>query len=146
MRTCGAALLAALITTEGCFAYRPAPLTPEPGSRVRVVFTTAMAVTTNAADGDNSQRVYPGVLEAGGTVQAVGGDTLALRLGELRTAAGPVPGVSGRIALLPTGQIARIEQRRLMAGSTILLAAGVSILALTTLVVLLIVAVTRSAA
>ena len=139
------ALLVAVITTAACFAYRPTALAPEPGSRVRVVFTTAIAVTTYTGAQENAQRVYPGVLEASGAIQAAAGDTVALRLGELRTAAGPVPNVSEQIALLPTGQIARIEQRRFRAGNTILLGVGVSILAFTTYVVLLIVAITRAA-
>ena len=139
------ALLPALITAAGCFAYRPATLAPAPGSRVRVVFTTAIEITTYTGGLENARRVYPGVLEASGAIQAAAGDTLALRLGELRTAAGPVPNVAEQVALLPTGQIARIEERRFRAGSTVLLGVGISILAFTTLVVLLVVTITRAA-
>ncbi len=133
----GTALLAALIATPGCYAYRRATLTPEAGSRVRIVFTSAVAVTTTAG-------VHPGVLEASGTITAAAADTLALRLGELRTAAGPVPDVAGRVALLPTARIARIEQRRFQAGTTALTGIGVLTLALATYLILVITAITHS--
>jgi hypothetical protein len=138
------ALLAAAITTQACYAYRPAELTPEPGSRVRVVFTTAIAVTTYAGGRDTAQQVYPGVLEASGAIQAAASDTIALRLGELRTAAGPVPNVSDQVAMLPTAQVAHIEQRRFQAGATVLVGVGVLAVAATTYIVVIIAAITRA--
>jgi hypothetical protein len=138
------ALLAVVITTGACFAYRRAALVPEPGSHVRVVLTTAIAVTTHVPGPKNAHRVYPGVLEASGAIEAAAGDTVALRLGELRTAGGPVPDVSGQVAMLPTAHIARIEQRRFQAGTTILAGVGLFALAATTYVILLIVAITHA--
>jgi hypothetical protein len=83
------------------------------------------------------------VWEASGAIQAAAGDTIALRLGELRTAAGPIPDLSDQIAMLPTNQIARIEQRRFQAGTTILTGVGALALAATAYVILLIVAMMR---
>jgi hypothetical protein len=140
------ALLAAVATTAACFAYRPAAPTPQPGARVRVVFATAIAVTTHAGGQEGAHRMYPGVLEASGTIQAAASDTLALRLGELRTAAGPIPNVSDQVAMLPTAQIARMEQRRFQAGSTILMGVGVVVVAATASILVLIVALTRAGA
>ena len=136
-------LLAALITTGACFAYRPTALAPEPGSHVRIVFATATAVTTYGGDRESDHWVHPGVLEADGVVQAAASDTLALRLGHLRTAGGSVPNISGQVALLPTAQIAQIEQRRFQAGTTMLTGVGLFALAATTYVMLLIVAITQ---
>ena len=101
-----------------------------------------MAVTTHQGQ-DNASRTYPGVLEASGTIQAAAGDTVALLLGELHTAGGSLPNVSDQIALLPAAQIARIEQRRFQAGTTILAGVGAFALAATTYVLLLIVAITN---
>jgi hypothetical protein len=138
------ALLAAVASTGACFAYRPAPPAPEPGARVRVVFTTAITVTTYAGGRENAHRAYPGVLEASGTIQAAAGDTVALRLGELRTAAGPIANVSEEVAMLPAAQIAHMEQRRFQAGTSVLAGASVLLLAATASVVLLIVTLTRA--
>ncbi len=137
------ALLGAWLTTTACYAYRPVALAPTPGSRVRIVFTSAIVVTTLQLGPDSTRRTHPGVLEASGTIQAAASDTVALHLGDLRTAAGSVPDVVGQIALLPTAQIARIEERRFQAGTTILAGAGLSTLALATYIILLIVALTK---
>jgi hypothetical protein len=83
------------------------------------------------------------VLEASGAIQAAASDTVALRLGELRTAAGPVPNVTDLVVMLPTARIARIEQRRFQAGTTILAGVGVFTLAAATYVIILIVAITH---
>lgn len=141
--TVRAALLGAWLTTSACYAYRPVALAPTPGSRVRIVFTSSIAVTTVQPGLDSTRRTHPGVLEANGTIQAAASDTIALRLGELRTAAGSLPNVSGQVALLPTAPIARIEARRFQAGTTILAGVGVSALALATYLILLIVALTK---
>ena len=108
-----------------------------------MVFTSALTVTTYGLGLDTVGHSTPGVLEASGVIQAAAADTVALRLGELRTAAGSVRGVSGRIAKLPTARIARIEQRRFQAGTTILAGVGLSTLALATYVILLTVALTK---
>jgi hypothetical protein len=121
-------LVGALICIGACYAYRPAALTPAPGARVRIVFTTATAVTTIAAD--SSRHTYPGVLEASGIISAAASDTVALRVDALRTATGALPAAAGQIALLPTIQIARITERRFQAGTTALTGLGVSTLAL----------------
>jgi hypothetical protein len=136
-------LLAAVIASGACFAYRRTALAPEPGSHVRIVFTTAVAVLTRAGGREKADRVYPDVLEASGAIQAAAGDTISLRLGELRTATGPIPNLSDRIALLPTAQIARIEQRRFQAGTTILAGVGAFALAATAYLIVLIAAMMR---
>jgi hypothetical protein len=109
-----------------------------------VVFTTAITVTTSAGGRENAHGAYSGVLEASGTIQAAASDTVALRLGELRTAAGPVPYVSGQVAMLPTAQIAHMEQRRFQAGTSIVAGATVLLIAGTASIVLLIVTLTRA--
>jgi hypothetical protein len=80
---------------------------------------------------------YDGVLEAGGVIQAASADTIALRLGELRTATASIPGVANQIALLPIARVARIEQKRFQPGTTVLVSVAVSVLALTAYIVLL---------
>jgi hypothetical protein len=127
------------MVTGACFAYRPVALAPQPGAQVRVIFTTAIPVTTYAGGQGAVRQVHPDVLEASGAIQAAAGDTIALRLGELRTAGGAVPGVSGQVALLPTARISRIEQRRFQAGTSVLVGVGALTVATTILVVLLIV-------
>ena len=138
-----AAALGAFGLLGACFAYRPASLAPAPGARVRVVLTSAVEVATAPAGADSAGRTYAGVLEASGTVQAAASDTIALRLGELRTVAGAVPGVEGRVALVPTGRIAKIEEWRFQPGTTALVGVGAATLALTTFLVVVIVAITR---
>jgi hypothetical protein len=141
--TVRAALLGALFTTGACFAYRPVALAPAPGAHVRIVFTSSIAVATFQLGPDSTRHVYSGVLEASGTIEAAATDTVALHLGELRTAAGAVPDVSGQVALLPSAQIARIEERRFQAGTTALAGIGAAALSLTALLVLLIAAITK---
>ena len=131
------ALLVGAWITAGCYAYRPVAQTPMPDAHVRVVFTSATSVTTVGLAGDTGQHTYDGVLEAGGVIQAASADTIALRLGELRTAAASIPSVANHVALLPTARVARIEQKRFQAGTTVLVSVAVSVLALTAYVVLL---------
>lgn len=142
--TVRAALLGVWLITSACYAYRPVALAPTAGSRVRIVFTTASVVTTLQPGPDSTRRTYAGVLEASGTIQAAASDTIALRLDELRTATGAVSNVSDQVALVPTAQIGRIEERRFQAGTTALTAVGVSALALATLLVLIIASITRA--
>lgn len=137
------ALFGASVATGACYAYRPVAQAPTAESRVRIVFASALTVTTLTIGGDDSLRTYPGVFEASGIIQAAAKDTIALRLGELRTAAGSVPNVSAQVAMLPTATIARIEQRRFQAGTTILVGVGISALALAAYVIVLIVAITK---
>ena len=137
------ALLGTWLTASACYAYRPVALAPTPGSHVRIVFTSSIVVATFQPGPDSTRHTHPGVLEASGTIQAAASDTVAIHLGELRTAAGSVPNMSGQVALLPAAQIARIEERRFQAGTTALAGVGASALALTALVILLIVAITK---
>lgn len=141
--TVRAALLGAWVTTSACYAYHPVALAPTPGSRVRIVFTSSTVVATWQPGPDSTRHTYPGVLEASGTIQAAASDTVALRLGELRTAAGLVASVSDQVAMLPTAHIARIEERRFQAGTTALAGGAALALAATAFVVVIIVAITR---
>ncbi len=50
------ALLLGLFTTGGCYAYRPVALAPAPRSRVRVVFTSALVLTTLPSGPDRPGR------------------------------------------------------------------------------------------
>lgn len=135
---CGAGLAAG-----GCFAYRPVSVAPAPGASVRVIFSGTAEVTTVGQAPDTARHVHWGVLEASGTMQAAGADTIALRLGELRTSAGPVAGESGRVALLPAAQVARIEVRKFQPVTTILTAGGVAAVALSAFLVVVLAAMIR---
>jgi hypothetical protein len=110
---------------------------------VRIVFTSAIIVTTVLPGPDSTRGAHPGVLEASGTIEAAASDTVALRLGELRTAVGALPNVVGQVALLPTAQIARIEERRFQAGTTALAGLGLSTIALGAYIIILIAAITK---
>jgi hypothetical protein len=141
-----ATLLGISIAAGACYAYRPVPVAPAAGSRVRIVLTSVALVTVMAPGREDTRRTIPGVLEATGRLEAAASDTVALRLGELRTAAGAVPDVADQVALVPTAQIARIEERRFQAGTTLLAGAGLSLVVFSAFIVLLIVVVVRSAA
>lgn len=141
--TVAAVLLGAVLGTGACYAYRPASLAPAPGARVRIVLVSSVDVSTFEPGSENMRRVHPAVMEASGTVRAAAGDTVVLTLGELRTAYGPLPGLAGQIALLPVSQVARIEERRFQAGATLATGLGLSLLALSTFVVVVIVAITK---
>lgn len=131
------AMAGAAISAAGCYAYRPVGVAPATGSRVRIVLASATSITAVVAGREDARRAYSGILEASGSIAAAAGDTIALRLGELRTASGAVPDVSGQVAMVPTTQIARIEQRRFQAGTTLLAGAGFAMLALGTFIVLI---------
>jgi hypothetical protein len=62
---------------------------------------------------------------------------------ELRTAAGAIGDAAGQVALLPTRQIARIEERRFQAGTTALAGVGASTLALAAFIIAVTVAITK---
>jgi len=138
-----AVLLGALLTTGACYAYRPASLTPTPGSRVRIVLAGATEVATLQPGTEGKRLAHAGVLEASGTIEAAAADTIALRLGQLRTAEGSLPDMAGRIALIPTDHVAGVRERRFQAGTTLLGGLGLSLLALGAYIVLLVVAITK---
>ncbi|HEX9563333.1 MAG TPA: hypothetical protein VF981_05150 [Gemmatimonadaceae bacterium] len=131
----------ALLSNAACYAYRPVATAPSPGSTVRIVLASATAVTTIESSG--TRRLHPDVLEASGTVQAAAADTMAVRLGALRTATGAIPQLSGQIALLPTNRVARIEVRRFQAGTTALAGVALATIAVAGFLVVIIAALTR---
>ena len=131
-------LLGALISASACYAYRTVAVAPAAGSRVRIVLASETTVATSEPGRDDVRRSHDGVLEAGGRILAASGDTIAVRLGELRTADGAVPDLTDHVALLPTSRIARIEQRRFQAGTTLLTGVGLSTLALGAFMILVI--------
>jgi hypothetical protein len=137
------ALLLAVFTTGGCYAYRPVALAPAPQSRVRVVFTSALVLTTLPSGPDSTRHTYPGVLEASGTIQAAAGDSVALLLDEVRTAQGSVTNVARQVALVATTHIARIEERRFQAGTTALAGLGAAALAATAFILVIIATITK---
>ena len=47
------ALLLAVFTAGGCYAYRPVALAPAPRSRVRIVFVSAIVLSTLPFAGDS---------------------------------------------------------------------------------------------
>ena len=121
-----------------CYAYRTTPVVPVPGARVRLVLLSETAIVTAAPARDGTRGEAAGVLELSGWVVSAASDTVAVRLGELRTAAGALPDVEGRIALVPAARIARIEERRFQAGTTLLAGAGFAVITTGVLMVLLI--------
>ena len=138
-----AVLLGSLLAAGACYAYRPASLAPTPGSRVRIVLAGATEITSLSPGMEGKRLAHAGVLEASGTIEAASGDTIALRLGQLRTAEGSLPGMAGRIALIPTVHVAGVRERRFQAGTTLLGGLGLSLLALSAYIVLLVVAITK---
>ena len=138
-----AALLGCWLLAGGCYAYRQVMVVPAPEARVRVVLDRSTDVTTMPADRDSARTTYPDVLEANGTVVAATGDTIALRLGELRSITGKFPGTSGRTALVPAKRVVRIEERKFQAGTTFLGGLGLSLLAVGAFVVVITVALVR---
>ncbi len=121
------ALVAAVLVTVGCYTYRPVARQGAPGAEVRIVLRSAAVVVTVGEGGDGTRRSYPDVVEVRGTIRT-GGDTLSIRLGDLRTAAGSVPDVSGPIALLPAAEIGEIRERRLQGGRTLLAVGGLALI------------------
>jgi hypothetical protein len=138
-----AVLLVSCLMTVACFASKPVSTVPTPGATVRIVFKSAIDVTTVRPGVSDSRQSHGDVLEASGRVQAAAGDTIALRLGELRTASGAVSGVAGRVALLPTASVARIEERQFQAGRTALTGFAVATVALATFLVVVIAAMMK---
>ena len=136
------ACIAGLVS--GCYAYRQVPLAPAPTSQVRVVLRSPQPVTTVSGTRDSASHTYEGVLEMRGVIEAASADTMSVRLGELRTATGPVDSVSGRLALVATSQVARLEERRFQAGATALGGLGIAALTISTMVILTILAIVRS--
>ena len=134
------------LAAAGCYAYRPVAVAPVSGTRVRIVLVSAGTVIAMAPGRDDTRRTIPGVLEVAGTMEAAAGDTVALRLGELRTAAGDVPEMADLVALVPTSWIARIEERRFQAGTTLLAGTSLALVSFSTFVVLLIITLTKAAA
>lgn len=140
------AALAALagLSAAGCYTYREVPRTPIPTSAVRVVFKASQVLTTLPLAPDTIRHTYRGILEASGVVNAAAGDSLALRLGELRVATGSVGDVEGQVVMIATDAVARFEERRFQAGTTALAGVGAAALAMTALLVLTIAAIARS--
>lgn len=134
----------AALTGGGCYAYRQVPTTPVPTSQVRVVLRTARTLSTVPLPPDTVRRTYGGILEAGGVIQAAAGDSLSLRLGELRSATGPVEAVDGQVVMIATADIERLEERRFQAGGTALAGLGAAAVAMTVFFVVTIAAIIRS--
>ena len=138
-----AAGLAALLA-GGCYAYREVPKTPVPTSLVRVVFRTRQNLSSVPIPPDTVRNTYDAILEASGVIEAAAGDSLALRLGELRGAGGSVGDVDGQVVMIATAEVERFEERRFQAGTTVLAGIGAAAVAMTVLLVVTISAITRS--
>ncbi len=136
--------LGSAAVTGACYAYRQTALAPVSGAQVRLVLTSPAGVIAMTPGRDETRHIVPGVFEASGRLEAGAGDTLVLRLGVLRTAAGVAPKVEGQVALIATAQIARIEERRFQAGTTLLAGAGFAMLAFGTFMVLVLTTIFRN--
>lgn len=138
-------LVGVLFLAAGCYGYRPVNLVPSPGASVRLVLVGATRIAVQPAASESVRARYDQVLEVSGTVEATSRDTVAIRLGELRTAAGPIAGSAHGVALVPLDRVSRVTERHLQAGRTLVGGAGVLLLATTVLVVVLIVTVAKAA-
>ena len=121
--------LAGLLLTAGCYSYRPVALVPAPGTDVRIVFVGSTDVTVLAPGADSVRETRPGVFEVSGVIEAATDSTVAVRLGDLWLGTGRVKGLEGRIAFLPAHRIGRIEERQFRPGRTIFVGVGLSTLA-----------------
>ena len=135
------ALLSVVMVTSACVGYRRVDTAPAPGSQVRIVLATALDVTAITSTG--TRETHAEILEVSGTIEAASADTVAVRLGELRTATGAIANLAGQTALLPVAHIARIEQRELQAGRTALAGIGLATLAVAGFLIVIIVALTK---
>jgi hypothetical protein len=133
------------LVAVGCYAYRPASRTPQPEAQVRIVFVSASAIAVRTSPTDSVPRICPGVLEATGRVVASAADTVVLRLGTLRTSGGEIAGVADRLAFIPNDRVASISERRFESGRTALTGLGVLTLTASSLIIVLIVVLTRAA-
>lgn len=138
-------VLLIVVAAVGCYTRRPTSLSPAPQARVRIVLATPTALIVLAPGDSSSRREVAGVLEASGSVLAAAGDTISVRLGELRTIDGAVPNLASCVALVPVHSIASVSERRLDMGRTVLAGAGVLVLASTVAVMVLIVTIVKAA-
>lgn len=136
--------LTAIGTLTGCYSYRATALSPTPGTQVRILLKAAAPITTHLADQDQPT-VHADVLELSGRMIAATADTLMVRLATLHTSAGPVAGVSGRVARVPVERVGAVTERRFAAGRTALSGAAVVLVASAVLLVWLVVTVTKAA-
>lgn len=116
--------IAAVLITASCFRYGAAPLTPDPGTRVRVLFPAPTTVHLQPA-GWPSDAVPPDihedVVDLEGVISAVGADTLTVIVHTLHTARGAEVEIRDRVTSLPIARIGQVERRRLDTTSTIVL-------------------------
>lgn len=138
-------VLLALLGLSGCYAYRPAGVTPAPGTRVRIVLTAASGITVLDSTAAAPRTVHDGVFEASGVIEAATRDTIALRLGELSTATGAAAGAARGVALIPVDRVARVSERRFQAGRTALGGIGFLTLAGGAFLIFLIITLTNTA-
>lgn len=134
-------LVGIAFATAACFGYRRVESVPAPGARVRLVLVTASDIATVTAGGTRERHAR--ILEVHGTISASAEDTVAVRLGELRSESGALRGVKGRTALVATTAIGRLEQRRFLAANTALAGVGAMTLSITAFLVVIIISLTR---
>jgi hypothetical protein len=144
-RSLAVPLLLIASASAACYAYRTTAVAPVSGARVRIVLSSAAPITAMVPGREASRHSVAGVLEVTGLVEAGAADTMVVHLGQLRTAAGPAPDVADQVALVPTSRIARIDERRFQAGTTLLASTGFAMLALGTFLVLIIATLTKAA-
>jgi hypothetical protein len=138
-------LLLVASASAACYAYRTTAVAPDAGARVRIVLSSAAPITAMTPGREESRHAVAGVLEVSGRFEAGAADTLVVRLGELRTAAGAAPDVSQQVALVPASLIARIDERRFQAGTTLLAATGFAMIALCAFLVVIVATITKAA-
>lgn len=147
MRTTSLAvpLLLVASVSAACYAYRTTAVAPDAGASVRIVLNSAAPITAMTPGREESRHAVAGVLEVRGRFVAGAADTLVVRLGELRTAAGAAPEADEQVALVPTALIARIDERRFQAGTTLLGLTGLAMIALCAFLVVIVATLTKAA-
>ena len=138
-------LLLALLMAASCYRYQPTTLAPAPGTRVRVMLKTPMPVVLTEVPDVGQKRDVTRVLEATGIIVAAAADTISVRLGELRTMSGTVPDVENRVALIPVQSIAAVTEKRLDTARTLMTGAGLVLVGAGTVLIVLVVIVTKAA-
>ena len=91
------ALAGMLLTVAGCHTWKPASLTPAPGSVVRVTYAAPRDVVATDSAGDSVR--IPAVREWNGAVVRVIADTIHVRMTSASVPAGSLPARTVTVAV-----------------------------------------------
>ncbi len=137
---CGAAVFVALAGSTACTTYRAAPpSTIAPEREIRVRFSSPVALVlacdsssaTDSTAGTESRcpsdsQVVPGVVELSGRFERADGDSVLVRIAELRDSLNNAQHYNPRRSVWLHGQMAVIDERHTSATRTILLVVAIT--------------------